>query len=226
MIDKAAQPPTSTALKPSAAFAYFRGLRHHATSTLAGMRITMKHLLHLGRGADKHATATYQYPDEGLKRMAEEVAQRHRGLIYLEPSKCVMCMACERVCPTQCIVIEGVRLKTDNFMTRFTVDNSKCMFCGLCTEVCPADCIHHGREWDYAAFTRDGMVRDLLRGKLFTPADYIQSKRDLELAKSIEANFKQEEAALKAKADAEKKAAAAKPVEPTQPVAENPKPGA
>jgi len=74
-------------------------------------------------------------------------------------------------------------------------------------------------------------VRDLLRGKLFAPADYAQSQADLKLAKQIEANFKLEEAALKAKADAEKKAeadkkAAASAAQPTVPAPVPAKPAA
>ncbi len=192
---------------------YFGAIRYHLTSTLKGMGVTIKHMFRMGDASkgEKRSIYTYQYPDEGEKRMAEECSVRHRGMIYLEPSKCIMCYACEKVCPAQCIKIEGVRLKSDNFMTRFTVDNSKCIFCALCTEVCPSDCIHHGREWDYSAFKREGLVRDLLRGKVFTPEDYLQSKKDLEEAQVIEANFKAEQDRLKAEAKAAKdKAAAAK----------------
>ncbi len=189
---------------------YFRNLKYHLSSTMKGMGVTIRHMFHMGKGDAKRSIYTYQYPDEGEQRMAEEVAERHRGMIYLEPSKCIMCYACSKVCPAQCIVIEGVRLKSDNYMTRFTVDNSKCIFCGLCTEVCPTDCIHHGREWDYSAFKREGLVRDLLKGSVFSPQDYIQSKKDLDQAKIIEGNFKKEQDALKAqkKAEEEKKAKA------------------
>jgi len=187
---------------------YFGSIKYHLVSTLKGMKVTWKHFIQSGKGNEKRAIYTYQYPDEGMEAMAEHVAERHRGMIYLEPSKCIMCYACSKVCPAQCIVIEGVRLKSDNYMTRFTVDNSKCIFCGLCTEVCPSDCIHHGREWDYSAFKREGLVRDLLRGTVFTPADYLQSKTDLEQAKVIEENFKKEQDALKAAAKAAKAPAA------------------
>jgi len=211
---------------------YFDDIRYHMKSTLKGMGITIRHMIHAGEDADegtpsadagqypgskydrkvmgkaKRSIYTYQYPDEGEAAMAEHVSERHRGMIYMEPSKCIMCYACSKVCPAQCIVIEGVRLKADNYMSRFTVDNSKCIFCGLCTEVCPTDCIHHGREWDYSSFKREGMVRDLLTGKVFTPDDYRASQEELNRAKVIEANFKKEQDALKAQAKAEKEAKA------------------
>jgi hypothetical protein len=77
--------------------------------------------------------------------------------------------------------------------------------------VCPSDCIHHGREWDYSAFKREGLVRDLLLGKVFTPKDYLQSKKDLEQATILEENFKKEQEALKAAAKAAKATAPAAP---------------
>lgn len=187
---------------------YFEDIRYHIKSTLKGMGVTIRHMFHMGdeKKGEKRSIYTYQYPDEGQEAMAEHVAERHRGMIYMEPSKCIMCYACEKVCPAQCIVIEGVRLKADNYMSRFTVDNSKCIFCGLCTEVCPTDCIHHGREWDYSSFKREGMVRDLLTGKVFTPDDYRASQEELARAKIIESNFKKEQDAIKAKKKAEKEA--------------------
>lgn len=196
---------------------YFTGLKYQLKSTLKGMRVTIQHMFHMGDKSqnEKREIFTYQYPEEGKEGSEREVAKRHRGLIYLEPSKCIMCYACVKVCPAQCIVIEGVRLKADNYMTRFTVDNSKCIFCSLCTEVCPTDCIIHGREWDYSSFKREGMVRDLLTAEIFTPEKYIESKRALQEALVIEANFKviadaEKAAAKAAKAleEAEAKAAA------------------
>lgn len=203
---------------------YFENIAYHLKSTAVGMGVTLKHLFQTGKGAEKHSLYCYQYPDEGVERMREEVSERHRGIHFLEPSKCIMCLMCSKVCPVQCIVIEGVRLGKDQLLSRFTIDYSKCLFCGLCTEPCPSDCIHHGREWDYSGFSRTTLVKDMLRNRVYTPAAHEEYLAAHEEAKLIEAEFKKIAAAEKAKAAAlapkpAAPAAAAKPATPPAVVA-------
>ncbi len=188
---------------------YFENIAYHVKSTAVGMGVTLKHLFQTGKGADKHSIYCYQYPDEGTERAREEISERHRGIHYLEPSKCIMCLMCAKVCPVQCIVIEGVRLGKDQLLTRFTIDYTKCLFCGLCTEPCPSDCIHHGREWDYSGFSRTTLVKDMLRNRIYTPEIHSEYLSAHEEAKLIEAEFKKIAAAEKAKAAALKPAAPA-----------------
>ena len=197
---------------------YFENIAYHLKSTAVGMGVTIKHMFQTGKGADKHALYCYQYPDEGVERMREEVSERHRGIHFLEPSKCIMCLMCSKVCPVQCIVIEGVRLGKDQLLSRFTIDYSKCLFCGLCTEPCPSDCIHHGREWDYSGFSRTTLVKDMLRNRVYTPAAHQEYLAAHDEAKLIEAEYKKIAAAEKAKAAA----AAPKPATPATPVAAKP----
>ncbi|MBP9893406.1 MAG: 4Fe-4S binding protein, partial [Planctomycetes bacterium] len=201
---------------------YFENIAYHLKSTAVGMGVTLKHLFQTGKGAEKHGIYCYQYPDEGVERMREEVSERHRGIHFLEPSKCIMCLMCSKVCPVQCIVIEGVRLGKDQLLSRFTIDYSKCLFCGLCTEPCPSDCIHHGREWDYSGFSRTTLVKDMLRNRVYTPAAHQEYLAAHDEAKLIEAEFKKIAAAEKAKAAAAAPkpaapAAAAKPAAPAAP---------
>jgi|GEM_PF-1547337 len=200
---------------------YFENIAYHLKSTAVGMGVTLKHLFQTGKGADKHALYCYQYPDEGVERMREEVSERHRGIHFLEPSKCIMCLMCSKVCPVQCIVIEGVRLGKDQLLSRFTIDYSKCLFCGLCTEPCPSDCIHHGREWDYSGFSRATLVKDMLRNRVYTPAAHQEYLAAHDEAKLIEAEFKKIAAAEKAKAAAlaPKPAAPAPAAKPATPAA-------
>ena len=54
------------------------------------MGVTLRHLFHAGKGDAKRSIYTYQYPDEGIERAHEEVSERHRGVHFLEPSKCIM----------------------------------------------------------------------------------------------------------------------------------------
>ena len=50
--------------------------------------------------------------------------------IAIDPDKCISCMKCEDVCPSQCIKVENR-----------TVDNSRCVRCFDCTEICPNEAI-------------------------------------------------------------------------------------
>lgn len=50
--------------------------------------------------------------------------------IAIDPDKCISCMKCEDICPTQCIKVSERR-----------VDNSRCVRCFDCTSVCPNDAI-------------------------------------------------------------------------------------
>lgn len=203
---------------------YFENIVYHLKSTSVGMGVTLKHFFHTGKGKNKHSIYTYQYPDEGHARAHEEVSERHRGVHFLEPSKCILCLLCAKVCPVQCIVIEGVRLGKEELITRFTIDYSKCLFCALCTEPCPTDCIHHGREWDYSGYERGTLVKDMLKGEVYTLESHEASKVLLEEAKIIEKAFKAEQAEIKKlAAEAKKKAGGAKKAVPkAAPKAEKP----
>ena len=51
----------------------------------------------------------------------------------IEKSSCIVCGACEPVCPVDCISVEddGKRL----------IDEDACIDCNACAEVCPVQCI-------------------------------------------------------------------------------------
>lgn len=50
--------------------------------------------------------------------------------IEIDPDKCVNCMRCEEVCPSQCVKVVGRH-----------VDNSRCVRCFDCLPVCPNEAI-------------------------------------------------------------------------------------
>lgn len=50
--------------------------------------------------------------------------------IEIDPDRCINCMRCEEVCPSQCVKVAG----------RY-VDNSRCVRCFDCLQVCPNDAI-------------------------------------------------------------------------------------
>ena len=77
---------------------------------------------------------------------------------------CIACNACVRVCPSECISVEGKRPKGSKKMraTKFILDFSTCSLCGLCVDVCPTDTLRYSTRYDEATYTRDATYNDLL----------------------------------------------------------------
>lgn len=57
--------------------------------------------------------------------------------------RCVSCLACEKVCPSQVITIERKRNPAGKgfVLERFDLDLVNCMYCAACVESCPAQAI-------------------------------------------------------------------------------------
>lgn len=118
---------------------------------------------------------TELYPEE-----RPNLPENYRGLPVLpvDPktgrSRCLGCGACARMCPEHIITVELDKTDPkDRKPSVFEIDASRCMWCGLCTEVCPTNCLIMGKDFELAAYTREGMVytlEDLMRlGGEFPP---------------------------------------------------------
>lgn len=83
-----------------------------------------------------------------------------RSLPKFNQERCVGCLACEQVCPTEAIAHRDVIEETDagkKWAKRILIHyTDTCIFCGQCEAACIAD--HEGikssREWDLAFFDR------------------------------------------------------------------------
>ncbi len=104
-----------------------------------------RHTLALfGMSPRRPGAVTIQYPE---KRKA--VAPRHRSLHRLVRRedgrpRCVACMLCATVCPSECISIEATEdpdPEVQRSPARYTIDLARCCFCGFCVEACPEDAI-------------------------------------------------------------------------------------
>jgi NADH-quinone oxidoreductase subunit I/NAD(P)H-quinone oxidoreductase subunit I len=78
---------------------------------------------------------------------------------------CTGCLACERACPIDCIVIDAKKDSQTKQMilTRFDIDIAKCMYCGLCSEPCPTGSIHHTSEFEGADYSLESMLRRFVK---------------------------------------------------------------
>lgn len=103
---------------------------------------------------------TVEYPRE-----RPAVHPNYRGILRVDESLCIACYLCERICPDNCIVLEGERGygkgKGGKYATFFYLDHARCLFCGLCEEVCPTDSIYHSNEFEGAVYQRADSIHDL-----------------------------------------------------------------
>jgi formate hydrogenlyase subunit 6/NADH:ubiquinone oxidoreductase subunit I len=127
-----------------------------AWSLVVGLRVTGGHLF--------RRRVTIYYPHE------RPDASKWGGPIELVTfpetgtHDCIGCKACERICPSDCIAVEGKRPEGAKKMraTKFLIDFSTCSLCGLCVDVCPTDTLQYSTRYDEAMYTRDATVNDLL----------------------------------------------------------------
>lgn len=127
-----------------------------AKSLVVGLVVTGRHLV--------RRPVTLRYPHE------EPDTTHWNGPIALKTfpetgtHDCIACNACVRICPSDCIDIEGRRPEGVKKMraTRFLLDFSTCSLCGLCIDVCPTDTLLYSARYDEAMYTRPATVNDLL----------------------------------------------------------------
>ena len=123
---------------------YFQNVRDTVTSIFEGMSITFSHFV--------RKPSTIQYPDRIAQQVQATLPLRYRGILEVDMDICTGCLACERVCPINCIAI-GIEKDAETNQrdfTQFDIDICKCMYCGLCQEACPTGSIRHTQEFEGA----------------------------------------------------------------------------
>ena len=122
-------------------------------SLVTGMRVTI--------GQFFKPSVTVHYPHESLKMPA-----RFRGHIELvrDPKTgkplCFACKLCERACPSDCITVEGAKMKS---VTQYVLDFTKCSLCGSCVEACRDNAIRFSREYNLASTSKEDYIMDLFQ---------------------------------------------------------------
>ena len=128
-------------------------------SLLTGMRITLQQFF--------KKDVTVRYPHESLP-----MAKRYRGHVVFvrDPesgrSLCVACKSCEKACPSDCIVVEGLKREGEKkkSVTDFKLDFTRCSLCGSCVEVCPTDALEFSKDYNLAGTKKDAYVQiDLVK---------------------------------------------------------------
>jgi ferredoxin len=74
----------------------------------------------------------------------------------LDPDNCILCRACEDVCPWNCIYMmsteivqdaadEAVEAEVRGAAAIFVVDDNACTRCSVCVDRCPTDTLYYAR---------------------------------------------------------------------------------
>jgi formate hydrogenlyase subunit 6/NADH:ubiquinone oxidoreductase subunit I len=76
--------------------------------------------------------------------------------LMLDPDNCILCRACEDVCPWNCIFMlspeivqdaeaDSVEAELNLSSAIFVVDDNACTRCSVCVERCPTDTLYYAR---------------------------------------------------------------------------------
>jgi NAD-dependent dihydropyrimidine dehydrogenase PreA subunit len=76
--------------------------------------------------------------------------------LMLDPDNCILCRACEDVCPWNCIFMLSPGIVDDaetaaseaevlNSTAIFVVDDNACTRCSVCVDRCPTDTLYYAR---------------------------------------------------------------------------------
>ena len=137
---------------------YFRDIIEGAWTLAVGMCITFIRMF--------HRLVTLDYPYKSLK-----MTGRYRGHIELKRDettkqpKCVVCMACQKACPSGCIRLDGQKPEggTRKVLTSYMLDFTTCSLCGLCVESCKFDALTFSRDYNLASMRKEDYQMDLLK---------------------------------------------------------------
>jgi len=146
---------------------YIDNIVQSFTTVFEGMAITFSHFF--------RTPYTVQYPDRMPVRVQDTLPYRYRGILEVDLEICTGCLACERACPIDCILISAKKDRETKAMVleRFDIDMGKCMYCGLCSEPCPTGSIHHTREFEGADYSLESLVKRFVK----VPVDAYKPKK-------------------------------------------------
>ena len=92
---------------------------------------------------------TEKYP---IERPA--TAERFRGKLFYDPSKCTGCNLCVKDCPANALEIIILDRAAKRYVARYNV--AHCIYCGQCVQSCKFKCISMSKnDWELAALNKE-----------------------------------------------------------------------
>ena len=126
-------------------------------SLFQGLGVTFRHMF--------RRRFTVQYPEE-----RRPLPPRARWLLNLQrhpdgKERCVGCMLCAAICPTEALYIVGEENDPENPVSHgeryakiWDYDTGRCIFCGFCVEACPEEAIIMVPIFELARTNRRDMI--------------------------------------------------------------------
>lgn len=126
-------------------------------SLFQGLWVTFRHMF--------RRRFTVQYPEE-----RKPLPRRARWLLNLQrhpdgKERCVGCMLCAAICPTEALYIVGEENDPENPISHgeryakvWDYDTGRCIFCGFCVEACPEEAIIMIPNFELARTNRRDMI--------------------------------------------------------------------
>lgn len=134
--------------------------------------------------------------------------------------RCVSCLACEKICPSQVITIERRRNPAGKgfILERFDIDMVNCMYCAMCVEACPVSAIVTVQDFEMCTFNLQTLKFDKAfldeqgerADQWYSPKFGVEYRRE---GKIVRAPLEEQPGGL---AEMEKQRAAAEAPTPTQ----------
>jgi formate hydrogenlyase subunit 6/NADH:ubiquinone oxidoreductase subunit I len=184
---------------------YVRRVLGGFASLITGLGITVKEMF--------KKPVTYKYPHADTP-LSPNYRSAIKLILFEETNShdCVACLACERICPSFCIKIEGGKVENikKKRASSFQMDFALCSLCGLCIDACPTATLEYSKLYDEAGYTRDWNM-DLLKEFRDYEPQFVDEQRARE---EKEAEEKKQKAAAAKAAKAAK--SADKPVKATK----------
>lgn len=95
------------------------------------------------------APVTEKYPFE-----RPDIADRFRGKLHFDPSKCTGCNLCSKDCPANALEVVIIDRATKRFVARYNM--ARCVYCGQCIQSCRFKCLELSKEdWELAALDKE-----------------------------------------------------------------------
>ncbi len=150
---------------------YFKDIFNGGWSLIEGMGVTARRLF--------RPLVTVQYPRKKIP-----LSSAYRGHIELKifgesgTHKCIVCLNCEKTCPSGVIRVQGEKLKEKGpkTLTSYIIDFSRCSLCGLCVEICPTATLKYSREYELVGETWADCKIDL-RARLAKQVEEMEAEK-------------------------------------------------